>query len=58
MLPAASRTTAVSVWVPFETDVVHGIDTGPLAEVVSLPTVTGDVAEGHDGVSQAAAQPT
>jgi signal transduction histidine kinase len=25
---------------------------------VALPTVTGDVAEGHDGVSQAAAQPT
>ena len=45
VLPAASRTVPVNVWVPFGTGVVptgfvtHGIDTGPLrVDVVGLPS--------------------
>jgi hypothetical protein len=40
VLPLASRTVALSVWLPLPTlVVVHGIVTGPRAEVVWLPTV-------------------
>src|SRR5882724_5606938 len=40
VLPAASRTTAVSVWPPFATVVIQGIDTGPVSDVVSLATMS------------------
>lgn len=40
VLPAASRTVAVTVWLPLDKPVVvHGIETGPRAEVVWLPTI-------------------
>jgi len=40
VLPLASRALAVSVWGPSATaDVVHGIDTGPVLDVVLVATV-------------------
>jgi hypothetical protein len=45
-LPPVSRTTAVNVYLPFETDVVfHGMVTGPDADVVSLPMVVPSTAK-------------
>src|SRR5207237_10131367 len=39
VLPCASRTVAVSVWVPLITDrVSHGTVTGPRDDVVCVPT--------------------
>ncbi|HEU4367811.1 MAG TPA: hypothetical protein VFV05_06210, partial [Methylomirabilota bacterium] len=40
VLPAASRTLAVSAWLPLATlAVFHAIDTGPADVVVVVPTV-------------------